>query len=45
MKLGAKKIIGGNAKDFINEMKTENHSKSKNKFMKDAKAIAKKHTK
>jgi len=45
LKLGAKKIIGGKAKDIFDEMKTDNHLKSKKKFMKDAKAIAQKHTK
>jgi hypothetical protein len=45
MKLGAKKIIDGKAKHIFNEMKTDNHSNSKKNFMKEAKAIAKKHSK
>nr|WP_186324765.1 hypothetical protein [Paenibacillus bovis] len=45
MKLGAKKIINGNVRDILKELKIDKHSNSKKNFMKEAKAIAKKHSK
>ncbi|MGG0720255.1 hypothetical protein ABE096_22140 [Robertmurraya massiliosenegalensis] len=43
MKLGAKKIINGNAKHLLTEMKVDNLSAAKKNFMKEAISIAKKH--
>ncbi|MDQ0164086.1 hypothetical protein [Bacillus alveayuensis] len=45
MRLGGKKIVDGKAKDIINEMKEDKHSKNKKKFLNEAKSIAKKHSK
>ncbi|MED4402283.1 hypothetical protein ABET41_12760 [Metabacillus fastidiosus] len=42
MRLGRKKIIGADIKEIFKEMKTDNYSEAKKKFMKEAKSIAKK---
>ncbi|MEC2078403.1 hypothetical protein [Metabacillus fastidiosus] len=42
MKLSGKKIIGTDIKEIFKEMKTDNYSEAKKKFMKEAKSIAKK---
>jgi hypothetical protein len=42
MKLSGKKIIGGKAKEILNELKEDRHSEAKKKFMKEAKSIVKK---